>query len=465
MQITRADVIWNYAASFLRITANALLLPFILRMMSGETVGIWSIFMTVTAFSSLLDFGFGPSFTRNVTYIFSGVRTLQINGVEKVDNPNVIVDFSLLKGAISAMRWFYLRMASILFLMLATLGTYYVHYLMKNYTGDPKEVYISWIILCLINSYSLYTFYYDSLLAGKGLIKRSKQIVVVGQSVYLIIAAILVLAGKNLIAIVSAQAFSVLVIRWLSNKAFFTREIRRNLNNSSIRDRSEILKAISPNAIKIGLTSIGSFMVQRSAIIIGALFLPLNVIASYGITIQLVSIISVLALIYSTTYQPKISQLFVNNDKKSIKGIYLTAQAMLVITFIITGFLLLAFGDLALQIIGSKTPLIPGFMVFILLVVAMLESNHSLAGSILLSKNEVPFFKASILAGTVTVILLLLFFRFLNLNLWAMILAPGIANIYNNWRWPSEVYKKLNILSSDSLTGFKKIYRLIQNEK
>ena len=85
MQITRVDVIWNYAATFLKIAASALLLPFILRMMPSEMVGIWIVFMAITAFASLLDFGFNPSFARNITYIFSGVKVLKINGFESID--------------------------------------------------------------------------------------------------------------------------------------------------------------------------------------------------------------------------------------------------------------------------------------------------------------------------------------------------------------------------------------------
>ena len=100
MQISKKDVLWNYAATFLKIAASVLLLPIILRRMPTEMVGIWSVFMTITAFSTLLDFGFSPSFTRNVTYIFSGVRTLQKKGFEVVDEQSASIDYGLLKGII-----------------------------------------------------------------------------------------------------------------------------------------------------------------------------------------------------------------------------------------------------------------------------------------------------------------------------------------------------------------------------
>ncbi|RZK20875.1 MAG: polysaccharide biosynthesis protein, partial [Flavobacterium sp.] len=126
MHIGKNDVIWSYIAGFLKIASSALLIPLILKTMPSETVGIWSVFMTITSFASLLDFGFNPSFARNISYIFSGVKTLKVRGFESDLVYKESVDFGLLKGVISAMRWVYLRSAIILFLILSTIGTYYI---------------------------------------------------------------------------------------------------------------------------------------------------------------------------------------------------------------------------------------------------------------------------------------------------------------------------------------------------
>ena len=184
------------------------------------------------------------------------------------------------------MKWFDLRMAGLLFIIYSTLGTYYIYSLLNGYSGDETEVYISWAILCVI-IYNLYTLYYDSLLIGKGLIKKSKQILILGHILYLITAAVLIVLDYGLIAIVSAQAISVFIIRWLSFNAFFTKEVLGKI--AKVKSKSkEIFKAIYPNAIKIGLTSLGGFMVNKSAIIIGSLYLSLEEIASYGISIKLI---------------------------------------------------------------------------------------------------------------------------------------------------------------------------------
>lgn len=460
MQITKKDVLWNYAATFLKIAASVLLLPLILRTMPTEMVAVWSVFMTITAFSTLLDFGFSPSFTRNVTYIFSGVRSLQKNGFEVVNEFNSTIDYGLLKGIISAMRWIYLRIAIFLFLMLSSIGTYYIHTLLKTYTGSHQEVYLAWGILCLINTYNLYTLYYDSLLQGKGLIKKSKQIIIIGQLVYLIIASVLIYCGKGLIAVVSAQAASVIIIRVLSHKAFFTKGIKDYIHSSSEKMSKEIIKVILPNALKIGATTLGGFVIQKSSIIIGSLYLSLSDIASYGITLQVIAIITSLSAIYTTTYLPKIVQLRVVQNTDAIKNVYLKGEIFLVAIFVVGGATFLFFGQWVLNLIGSHTSLIPFMMLAFAILIAFLESNHSLAGVVLVTKNEVPFFKAALLSAGLTILLLILFLKYTEMGIWAMVLAPGIAQgIYQNWKWPLVVSHDLAITRKDLIKAIDDILK------
>jgi O-antigen/teichoic acid export membrane protein len=452
MKISRSDVIWNYTATFLKVAASIILLPLILRIMPAETVGIWSIFMTISAFAGLLDFGFNPTFARNVTYVFSGVRSLKVSGIERVETDVKVVDYGLLRGLISAMKWFYLRGALVLFLLLSTLGTYYIHTLLKNYAGDRQEVYIAWAIFCVINTYNLYTLYYDSLLQGRGLIKRSKQIIIIGNLVYLVIASYLILEGFGLIAISSAQAASVIMVRWLSHRTFFNNDIKSNLQSAIPHSQTVVLNAVYPNAIKVGLTSVAGFLVTRSSVVIGSFFLPLNEIASYGITIQLISVISILAGIYTSTYQPKIAQLMVSENKERIRELYLRGQIIMSITFIISGFILVFFGKWAMGVINSNTQFISTDLLILALILSFEQTNLMIAGGILLAKNEVPFLKAALISGITNVLALLISFTIFRGSLLLMILIPFLIDIfYQAWKWPIEVIRELNINFKDFL--------------
>jgi O-antigen/teichoic acid export membrane protein len=446
MNIGRKDVIWNYAATFLNVGTGVILYPFILRIFPQETVAIWTIFTTIITLSSLLDFGFNSSFTRNVSYVVSGVKELKATGYNVVESNNSDIDYSLFKGLINAMRWFYSRTACILFVLLATAGTYYIHTILKNYSGNHTEVYIAWGILVIINSYAFYTMYYDSLMQGQGLIKRSKQIQIIGQSCYLIVAVVLILLHFNLIAIVSAQALAIVIKRILSYRTIYTIELKDKLHVVKAQSTKEILKPVYPNAVKMGLTAVGSLISSRSALIIGALYISLDKIASYGITIQITGIIANIANVYFFAYLPKITQYRVWHNIIAVKQIYLKSCWLLLATFVLGGITLIIGGEWVLNLIGSKTQLLSKSLIALTLFYFLLEANRTYAGVTLLTKNEVPFFKADLFSGAFTLILLFIFMRYTNLDIWGMVLAPLIAqSCYQNWKWPVVVIKELNI--------------------
>lgn len=442
--IGRKDVVWNYVATFFQIGAGVILLPFILKMMSSETVGIWTVFSTITSLVSLLDFGFNPSFTRNISYIYSGVKELKKSGIAEISEDKNM-DFRLLKGAISAMRWFYSRVSVFVLIILLLFGSFYIQHVLKSYAGNKFDAYGAWVLLCVINAYNLYTLYYDSLLQGKGLIKKSKQIMIIGQCVYLLVAIVLIYMGEGLIAIVAAQSLSIVIKRLLSYKVFFSKDLKLKLASINSVDKRQIINAIFPNAFKLGLTSIGGFLVNKSAIIIGSLFLTLDTIAAYGITMQIISILMGLAGVYFLSYLPKLAQYRANNNNFAIKQLYYKSVFVQLLIYVVGGTMFLFAGNWALSLIGSQTKLLGAGMVLLALFISFLESNHSLAASFLLAKNEVPFFIPSLCSGFFALILLWLLLSYSDFGLWSLILAPGIAQaVYQNWKWPMVLIKELN---------------------
>ena len=69
-----------------------------------------------------------------------------------------------------------------------------------------------------------------------------------------------------------------------------------------------------------------------------------------------------------------------------------------------------------------------------------------MASNIILTKNEVPFYKASILSGLVIVLLLILSFKLTQLGVFSMVIVPLVVDIlYQGWKWPLEVIRELGI--------------------
>lgn len=449
--IGKKDIAWSYAATIFRVGSGIILWPFILSQMSAETVGIWNVMITIMGFVALLDFGFQPSFARNISYIFSGVKKLQKNGIQTVEDTEGI-NYSLLAGTLQAMRKFYRWMALGVFLLLGTAGTAYFYQILQKYSGDQTDALIAWIVLIAINSYNVYTLYYNALLLGKGFIRRERQIMILSQSIYLCLAIALIYAGCGLTAIVASQAVSILLQRILAYKVFFTKELKQRLTHVEAEPTKEILKAIYPNAVKVGLTQVGGFLVTKSAMLIGSLFLTLEETACYGITLHVIDILARCSTVYYQSLAPKIAQSRANRDMITLRRHFAYSIGILATTFILGGSTIAFLGNWGLELIGSETRFLPTTMLCAMLLINLLENNHATAAGFISADNRIPFFIPSLISGAGTLLLLWLFLSVFHWGIWGMILAPGLAQlVYQNWKWPSVVIKEIYFNTSNTL--------------
>lgn len=451
--VGKKDFMWTLASMILKVGAGVLLYPFILSSLSTQAVGIWTIFGTIGTLTILFDFGFNQSFTRNISYIFSGVGKLQKQGYENIDNADDChIDYGLLRSTIKAMKKFYSKIAIALFLIFITVGTYYIHVLLDDYTGDRVEVYISWLVVCALNCYLLYTMYYESMLMGKGLVKRANQIVLLGNMIYLVAAIVLLSSGFGLLAVVSSQALSIIVIRILSYKTFYTKELKSLLADADDSRYSEVIKAISPNAVKLGLTSLGGFIINKSSTFIGSLYVSLDDMASYGISMQILLLIAQIANVLTRVYLPKIYQWRVENNTVMIRRMFWLTSVFVLGVFVVCGAVVVLLGNWALDLVHSNTFLLPTGILVLMIVQRYLESNHANAADFLTSKNEVPFFRASLISAAAVLILLYIFEVWMGIGVLGMVLAPTIVQaVYQNWRWPLMVITELHSSDKESI--------------
>ena len=254
----------------------------------------------------------------------------------------------------------------------------------------------------------------------------------------------LLLCGLGLVAIVSAQLVSVLIIREMSRRSFYSTDIINGLSNVAEDEYKSILKAIVPNAVKLGLASVGGFLTFRLSTFVGPMYISLSEMASFGITLQLLSVVSSLALLYTNVYLPKVFQWRVENNITQVRRTFHLSILLIFIAFASGGLLISLLGNWALNILGSDTQLLTGGLLAFLVLHYYLESNMVNATEYLLAKNEVPFYKRYLVSGVATIILLFVFLGYFNLGVWGIIAAPMISqSVLQYWKWPYEVYKEL----------------------
>jgi len=447
-KIGGSDMAWGAGAMIMKVGTGVMLFPFVLSRFTDEQAGIWTIFTTILILVTLLDFGFNDSFARNVGYVFAGVRKLKRNGYESLEKAasDDDVDWGLMKGLIFSMRLFYGVVTIVMALMLLTVGTWYISTLVAKYSGDTSEVWWSWWLLVVFMCWSLYSTYYQALLQGRGLVREFSKSVVYGYLAYLVVAIVLVYLGGGLVAVVGAQFLSQIIIRLLCRRYFYTKEMKSRLAIAKRRDCRDIIKAIAPNAVKVGLTGMGGIIINKSSTFIGSEYLDLSTMASFGVTMQLVVVVSRVAILVTMVYQPNVFEWRVTGEVAKIRRLFWISTAVLFGVYILAGISIDLLGNfLLVNLLHSNTAIVTGEIFWIMLLQSCLETNHVNAATFLLTKNEVPFFKASLISAAATLMLLVIGVIYLDLGLWGMVLAPTIAQgVYQNWKWPSVVIKELH---------------------
>jgi len=454
MKVAKSDLFWNYGASFMRIASGAIVLPLILRMLSTEDVGLWGIMVGLYAVIVLFDFGFSQTFSRSITYIFTGATELVSEGIGTLKEGGDI-HYPLLKGTIKAMKSYYAAVSILMFILLFTGGYWFVERLLADYAGDRDTARIAWYLYGILLCYQFYTFYYDTLLVGRGMIKRSKQIIVISQSLHIIIAPVLLLSGFGIISMVISQSIATIVNKTLANRAFYDTETKENLAKVKSENWIKIFKTIWFAAYKTGLGNLSVVFTNKMLALFGALYISLSAMGSYNtLSKMVVDMTFTLALVWFGTYSPKLIQERARNSMIEVKRLYIKAQFIVLGVFVVIATGVILFGDWGVKLIGSATTFLDYRLMLLLFFTSLLDAFTVLSTSILLSRNTVPHYKSQVITAVVTIVALLVSLRYTNYGVVNLIVVPLVTQLaYQYWRWTYMVYKELNIKFAD-YTGF-----------
>lgn len=451
IKISKADIIWSYLGYILKFGSNLIILPMILRLLTKDEVGVWYAFTAVGSFVMLLDFGFSPTIMRNVSYSWGGATELQKEGFCSIENESDGPNYELLYKIIITSKKIYFYISTAALLLMLTIGSVYIHSISHGLL-DYKSIIVAWIIYSLGCFLNLYYSYWTPLLNGIGAIKDLQIITIISQVFYLSIAFVGLILGWKLIAISIAYSLSGIVVRILAKRSFYKKNkiystFIKYKKIVKFKECKEILGIIWHNAYRQGLVTLGAYLIMQSNIVICSIFIDLETTASYGIALQLFSVLGSFSVILFRSYLPLFNEARLRNEREKLIEYFSVSVIISWVCYLLGGFIIIVFGNMALKLIGSQTPLLPKGVLAFMLFYLFLEYNHGfLFATFITTENKVPFVNASLFSGVCVVILSLLLVKLTGLGIWALLLSQCfIQLLYNNWKWPYVVLKELNI--------------------
>lgn len=462
ISVTKKDIIWGYLAQFFLVASGLITLPLVLNILSAEEIGMNYLMLTIGSLVSLLDFGFAPQFGRNITYIFSGAQKLQKEGIstEKGD-----LNYKLLATMISAAKLIYKVMAVVVLVIMLTLGTVYIYKATMGFTS-VKYALLIWVIYSISAFFAIYYTYYTSLLMGKGLIMESKKAMLASRITCILLTFIFLFMGWGLLGIAVANLLAPFVNRYFSYRYFFVPELRNKIENYYVnrKEKWEIFSIIWYNAKKLGMVFIGNYAISKLSLFLAGLYLSLQEIASYGLMIQLVTVLTVSSVTLFTISEPYLISLRIEDKRSELLKRFSFTMNVYYCLFIIGSLFLIILAPLLLEFIGSNTKLPSTYILTLYCFVIFLENNNCNFSTFILLDNKIPFMWPSLCTGVFIIMGDFLILQYTSFALGGLIMVQLICqSAYVNWRWIYVVCRDFKISFSSFLAlGLKGTFNKIR---
>jgi O-antigen/teichoic acid export membrane protein len=440
----RTDVIWGYAAQLLNVGAGVVLLPFSLRYLNSEELGLWYVFIALAGLAQLLEFGFQPTIARQTAYVYSGAQALTATGLPAGTTGSM--NLRLLADLVAASRSVYRLVAVGAGCILFGAASIYL-YTLSTATLTPSAVLFPWLVYATGAVLNLYYGYFNGLLQGRGEQTLANRMMAASRSVMLALSIPLLAMGYGLMGLAIGSLGSAIVNRMLINKAFFTPEkaetafIRNNPGNART-----LYLTLWNSAWRMGIVQLGAFLILRANLFIATSYVGLAAAASYGLSLQLLTLLSTMSTLLFTLQMPKMNALQANGDNESLRSLFSSAVMLSWAIYILGTLLLIFVGVPLLGYLHSNTTLLALPWLLLLSVILLLEMNHALSAMYITTLNHVPFVPAAVFSGLGIVILGTLFVTYSRFGIGGLLMAQGIVQLsYNNWKWPSVALAHLRL--------------------
>lgn len=446
IETTKRDVVWNYIGTIVSMASGFVLLPLLMHFLTPAELGLWYVFVAISNLATLFEFGFNPTFARNIVYVVSGARRLTREGCD-FGSVEQGVDWHLLKTVIRSSKLVYAAIAIVVTMILATLGSLYVGAISSQISGVGH--WLSWAIFVTSVFVNLYFLYSVTLLRGYGDVAGENRAKTFARFAQLVVSALLMLAGMGLVGASLGYLVNGIMLRACAS---FQIKKHKDIQEGLATDKTSVaptevravLATVSHVAWRDGFVQLACYASTQAMSIVGSLTLGLVETGTYSVLLQFGNAVYNFAGAYPKSFFPAFQAAHASHDVKR--------QRVIVSKGIVAYWGLFLFGVLGTSLI--LLPVLPlvkdGFKPNVPLFLALclylgLWNQHSIFCSYIIGMNEIPYVNGYVSAAFFGVIFSYALSGPVGWGSWGLVIGQSISQVmYNNWKWPMYLAKKLN---------------------
>jgi hypothetical protein len=448
-RLVNSAVYWSWVFNFLRLASGLLLLPLVLHKLSTPDLGMYYVLLSLAALSQLVDFGFGETIARFVTYAMGGAREIQAQGLPKPGGSGDTPNYTLLWELLAATRLIYRYLTLAVFVIVGIWGTYMVE-LRIHETSSVFITRLAWAATLAGTMFDIYANWWCVYLRSLNEVLAAARISVLVMVVRLAVAAGLFCVGAGLLSLPIAAVLSDGLQRWLARSRCLAL-----LKNQPPPDKIEvkkIFKIIWPNTWRVGVSLFSGYLTlnANTAICLWAFGLAAN--ARYGLSLQLMNIASTMAAVWFTVKRPLIGQYLARHDLAAVRQILWPRLWLQNLTFLFLAAGVVLCGSLLLQWVGGGKEILSMGWLAILMLYAFLYLQFVTWGTLMATGNNLAYMWPTVATNVLSLMLSLLLVHFTTLGLGALVLGPLLAGVlFNFWYWPAYAAKDIGTTLSHFL--------------
>lgn len=373
MSVWRSATSMTWLALAVRLCGFTVLLPLVLADLSDAEVSVWLLFSAIASFQAILDFGFGPTFSREISYGFAGHSMAAQTAVESVeddnDTPKGEADWTVISSATGTMSWLYRRIALATLLLLAIIGTW-VSWTPIKRVSDPEHAWLAWTCVVLTTTVAIYGNTYSAFLIGANRIALQKRWEAVTSAASLIAQATAILAGAGLLGLVLASQAG-LIIQVLVNRILAFR-VSEGKIASPVRatSRGLLIEAMWPAAWRTAAGTVMSLGVSQGMAIAMANMLAAAEAASVQLALRLMQLISQISQAPFYTRIPELNRIRAAARSSLLANVAAKAMRTSLWIFVVGALLVDLVVRHALALVGSHMEF-PGTAFWLILTFAV----------------------------------------------------------------------------------------------
>jgi O-antigen/teichoic acid export membrane protein len=404
-RLTKNAFLMTCLEMIVRYGVSVVVLPVALKKLESVELAYYLFISTLMALAYLADSGFSQTIVRASAYFKAGAaeipeRVTELTFADTKNKPN----WQAVGRLIATSNRIYLLIGLAATVLLSTLGVGAALNIISQ-QNNRVDAWLSYFLLIVLSFFLLQVSRWSSLLQGLNEVARAKRIELVLGVIRLFGIAAALLAGFGVLGVVSVMCITALVSLFLTRMAVI-QIIRENgvHKEHEILD-SEMLKKLWPSTWRMGVICWGSYLIYYGSSLVVSQIPDSKQIASYLLTFQVVTLLYRFATSPSLVYQPQVAAAVSNGDLGRVNYLTMKIMRYSLAMYVLGGLLIYYFGGDALILIKSKSQMLSSDILLLMLVMYLLEMQHSIHAGIYIATNHVPFMVPALASGLAIVLL------------------------------------------------------------